>query len=221
MCGRYVLHTSRSQLAIAFGIDRPVGDVAPRYNITPGTQITLITAPSPGSDWPVSIGFGTWGFRPAWANDKAPRPINARAETVATSRYFRDAFAHRRALIPADGWYEWQRDEDGRKQPFYTHRRNGEPLMFAGLWEPTGAGTDCTCLIITQPAAPELAHIHDRMPVALDPGCWWDWLDPAITDRQTIRAAARQLEPGELEAFPVGSDVNRPANDRPELLHAI
>lgn len=219
MCGRFALHTGVSEIAAVLGIEAPVGDAAARYNVAPGSRIFLVIAPS--EDNAVTFSSGTWGFRPASAGERVPRPINARAETVATSRYFSGAFAHRRALIPADGWYEWRLEEGGRKQPYYFSRRDGQPLMFAGLWEPTSSGTDRTCLIITQPAAQEFASIHHRMPVVLDPACWRDWLDAERTSREAIRTAARALGSGELQAFPVGGEVNRPTNNGPGLIEPL
>jgi putative SOS response-associated peptidase YedK len=218
MCGRFALHTPRSRIASRyFNLQFPVGDIHSSYNITPGIQITTVHATS---DEPVSFGFSHWGFHPPWAKEDAPTPINIRAEKAATSPYFRSAFAHRRCLIPANGWYEWRKTESG-KQPYYITLRNPEPndvLFLAGLWEPTGEGTETCCAILTEPVSPAFAFIHDRQPVVLDPECRWQWLDPGLSDRDKIRKVARRLDPDRLIAYPVSTRVNRPANDDPSLI---
>lgn len=130
------------------------------------------------------------------------------------------ASAHRRCLIPANGWYEWRRTESG-KQPYYITLKDPEAdelVFFAGLWKPGGEGIDTCCAILTEPVAPAFAFIHDRQPLVLDPECRWQWLDPKITDRETVRAIARRLDPNRLEAYPVSARVNRPANDDAALI---
>lgn len=223
MCGRFALYTPHEAIAARLGSPWSAGDAAARYNIAPGTPIALIRQASPErrrDGVPYEIKFARWGFRPAGVADEgAPAPINARAETVATSRYFREAFAHRRGLVPADGWYEWRVGPDGRKRPYYIRRADGAPLLFAAIWAPTEDGSSC-CAILTQPARKEIAHIHDRMPVALDESCWRDWLDPSVTDRAEIRRIARPLQAA-LEAYPVSTSVNAPANDGPALIEPV
>ncbi len=221
MCGRFALYTPRSRIATRyFDLQLPVGDVHARYNLTPGTQITSILAMP---DMPVSFAFSHWGFRPTWARADAPTPINIRAEKAATSPYFRSAFGRRRCLIPANGWYEWRRTETG-KQPYYLTLKEPEPdevVFFAGLWEPAGAGTETRCAILTEPVSPLFAFIHDRQPVMLDTECRWQWLDPERSDRESIRQAARRLDPHRIIAYPVSTRVNRPDNDDPGLLEPI
>ncbi|AHE97555.1 SOS response-associated peptidase [Thioalkalivibrio paradoxus] len=222
MCGRFALHTPRSRVAARyFDLQLPVGDVHARYNITPGTQITAVLATP---ETPVSFAFSHWGFRPPWAKDDAPTPINIRAEKAATSPYFRSAFAHRRCLVPANGWYEWRRTESG-KQPYYITLKDpadrDEVVFFAGLWEPAGEGAETCCAILTEPVSAPIAFIHDRQPVVLDPECRWSWLDPGISDRETLRRVARRLDPERLVAYPVSTRVNRPANDDPGLVEPI
>jgi putative SOS response-associated peptidase YedK len=221
MCGRFALHTPRSRIATRyFDLQLPVGDVHGRYNITPGVQITSVLATP---ETPVSFAFSYWGFRPSWAKEDAPTPINIRAEKAATSPYFRSAFAHRRCLVPANGWYEWRKTESG-KQPYYITLKDpdrDEVVFFAGLWEPAGEGDDTCCAILTEPVSPAFAFIHDRQPVVLDPERRWQWLDPELSDRDTIRKVARRLDPDRLIACPVSTRVNRPANDDPGLLEPI
>lgn len=221
MCGRFALHTPRSRIATRyFDLQLPIGDVHSRYNVTPGTQITSVLATP---EAPVSFAFSHWGFHPPWAKKDAPTPINIRAEKAATSPYFRAAFAHRRCLIPANGWYEWRKGRTG-KHPYYITLKEPEPdevVFFAGLWEPAGEGANTCCAILTEPVSSAFAFIHDRQPVVLDPECRWQWLDPDLSDRETIRKAARRLDPDRLIAHPVSTRVNRPANDDPALLEPI
>jgi len=218
MCGRFALHTPRSRIASRyFEIQLPIGDVRASYNITPGIQITAVYATP---EAPATFGFSHWGFRPPWAKADAPTPINIRAEKAATSPYFRSAVAHRRCLIPANGWYEWRKTESG-KQPYYITLRDperDEVVFFAGLWEPTGEGTDTCCAILTVPARAPLDRIHVREPLALDVGCLRAWLDPALTDREGVRAAVRRLAESALRAYPVSTEVNRPEHDHEGLL---
>lgn len=223
MCDRFALHTPRSLIARRyFGIQTPIGDVAPTYNNAPETQITMIRAASPRSaERPIEFEYSWWGFRPQWvADNTAPRPINSRAERVATSRYFRTAFVKRRGLVPASGWYEW-RVENGRKQPYYIRRRDGEVLMFAAVYEPTGVEPDTCCAIVTRPAQRAIAYIHDRMPAALDPSCWDDWLDPELTKREEIRQVTKPISRDLLEAYPVSTAVNNTQNRGPRLMERI
>jgi len=221
MCGRFALHTPRSRIASRyFNIQLPVGDVHASYNITPGVQITSVHATA---DDPVSFDFSHWGFHLFWAKEDAPTPINIRAEKAATSPYFRSAFAHRRCLVPANGWYEWRKTESG-KQPYYITLKEGGPdevVFFAGLWEPAGEGTETCCAILTEPVSPPFAFIHDRQPVVLEPECRWQWLDPELSDRDTIRKVARRLDPDRLMAYPVSTSVNSPANDDLSLTEEV
>jgi putative SOS response-associated peptidase YedK len=162
----------------------------------------------------------TWGLVPHWTKDlrAARRPINARAETVATSPMFRDAFARRRALIPAQAFYEWQRTENGSKQPYAIARRDSETLAFAGVWEgwrsPEGEVLRSFAIIVTAANA-TMAPIHDRMPVIVEPPDWPLWLG------ETEGEAASLLHPAAedtLRVWPVSTRVNRPASDDADLL---
>ena len=221
MCGRYSLHAPRSDIASRYQYQEDwLADAMPRYNVAPGTDIALL-AMLEGREGTVSVLMPAhWGFHPPWADAKAPSPINARAEKVATSPYFRHAFQTRRALVPANGWYEWRATEAGDKQPYYITHADGELLMFAGLWEPAGDDR-ATAAIITQPAVNALRHIHPRMPTVLAPDCWASWMDPELTERDQVRKAVRPLSPESLVAYPVSKRVNRPANDDSELIEPV
>ncbi len=221
MCGRFVLYTPPSLIAARyFDLELENAAFDGSYNIAPGRPVMVVR-----SDARNAAGFvpAHWGFRPPWARDDAPVPINIRAEKAATSPYFRSAFAHRRCLIPANGWYEWRRTDAG-KQPFFITLKDADPdavLFFAGLWEERSEGAGSCCAILTEPASSVLAFIHDRQPVVLDPACRWQWLDPGLRERPDIRAATRRLDPARLTAFPVSTRVNRPENDEISLLDPL
>ncbi|MCG5493832.1 SOS response-associated peptidase [Ectothiorhodospira variabilis] len=221
MCGRYALHTACSLIAQRYlDLELTEDNFEPRFNVAPGTLIPVIRMTPDGLP---SLDQCLWGFRPAWAGDDAPRPINARAEKVAVSRYFREAFAHRRCLVPANGWYEWQ--GSGReKQPFYVtlmQQAENEALFFAGIWEPSADNGPDGCAIITEPARPPLSQIHPRQPVVLDPSCLSAWLDPAITERQSIRQWMRRLAPERLTCHPVSQRVNHASHEGMDLIEPV
>lgn len=221
MCGRFDLHARPDTVARAVGAPVPAGgglETARGYNITPGRPILAVQA-DPTSSAPV-VALSDWGFRPEWAGDDAPTPINARAETVAGSRYFREAFARQRCLIPANGWYEWQRT-DGGKQPWYVTAPAEAVIFYAGIWTPSAIHPGQRCAIITEPARGVAASVHPRMPLVLAPECLAAWLDPSLSDRDAIRRTVRRLDPAALAAWPVSTRVNRPAEDDPALIEPL
>ncbi|MEX0384591.1 SOS response-associated peptidase [Spiribacter pallidus] len=215
MCGRFALHASGQQLAEAVGAAQAPA-VESSFNIPPGTAQWVTHADREGGVVFETLG---WGYRPVWAGEDAPQPINARAEKVATSAFFRDAFARYRCLVPASGWFEWQKGESG-KTPFYITAAHG-PLFFAGIYDPPREHSAGSFAIITQPAAAPIRRIHPRMPLVLDPACYSAWLDPDRNTRDAVKAAARALTPTALKAWPVDTRVNRPANDDPGLIEPV
>ncbi|MFC0324659.1 SOS response-associated peptidase [Halomonas organivorans] len=217
MCGRFALYDIprvRRSLRIILGEDFEPLPTSPRYNVCPGTWITAAWHSGEGA--PLALGQLWWGYRPHWATGKAPEPINAKSEGVATSRYFRSAFARHRCLVPADGWYEWLALLDG-KQPHYITRADREPLWLAGIWTERPDGNP-GCAILTEPARGAAAEIHDRMPLALDDDSLAPWLDPHMTDREALRGAVHHLDDELLTHWPVSRRVNRPANDDASLI---
>ena len=220
MCGRFTLSTPAQTLQQVFDLAE-TPDLPPRYNIAPSEAIAAIRLPEPQAGRRLDL--LRWGLVPPWAKepDVGARMINARAETAATNPAFRAAFRRRRCLVPADGFYEWQRLERRNKQPFYIRMRDGSPFAFAGLWEhwegPQGDALE-TCTILTTDPSELVRPVHDRMPVILDPRDWDLWLDPGVQDPARLQPLLRPYPPEQMIAFPVGQGVNNPANDREECV---
>ena len=217
MCGRFILTASGEVLAARFDLPAAL-DLPPRYNVAPGQPIGAVRiAGAGGREWVLL----RWGLVPAWA----PEPktsystINARAETAAEKPAFRQAFRRRRCLIPADGFYEWQAVGKG-KQPYCIAPADGQPLAFAGLWERwerDGQVLESATILVTQANA-LLAPIHDRMPAILDPAAEARWLDPHVTDPAALRPLLVPCPPARLRLWPVGTAVNDPRHEGPDLM---
>lgn len=221
MCGRFSQVGPSAAYAELFGVDdsEPGGPDA-RYNLAPTESAWACAL---GRDGRRHLQVLRWGLVPHWSKgpDSRYSMINARAETVHRKPAYRDAFRHRRCVIPADGFYEWRPLARG-KQPYYIRRKDGRPMAFAGLWEhwkdrESGEVIDSCTIIVTDPN--ELVRpIHDRMPVILEPEAFERWLEPQARDLQALLALLRPA-PGEgLEAYPVSKAVNNPRNDGPELI---
>jgi putative SOS response-associated peptidase YedK len=219
MCGRFTLSTPAQTLQQIFDLSE-TPDLPPRYNIAPSEAIAAIRLPEPQAGHRLDL--LRWGLVPPWAKepDVGARMINARSETAATNPAFRTAFRRRRCLVPADGFYEWQRLER-RKQPFYIRMRDGLPFAFAGLWEhwegPQGDALE-TCTILTTEPSELVRPVHDRMPVILDPQDWDLWLDPTMHEPERLQSLLRPYPAEKMIAFPVGQTVNNPANDHEECI---
>jgi putative SOS response-associated peptidase YedK len=217
MCGRFTLATTTpSELRGRFPLGESV-EIRPRFNAAPGDELLSVV---------VREGAATgellrWGFVPPWAKDPSVgfKMINARAETVAEKPAYRDAFARRRCLIVADGFYEWQRD--GARQPFHITRADGAPFAFAGLrtaWkDPRTEQWLRSCTIVTTQANAAIASIHPRMPVILERADEEAWLDPG-TPPEHLHALLRPLPVEETAARPVSKAVNDARYDGPECL---
>ncbi|TAL13361.1 MAG: SOS response-associated peptidase [Frankiales bacterium] len=217
MCGRYASSRDARDLASAFEVEEPPEEVLPpSWNVAPTDPVYAVLERG-GSRL---LKVVRWGLVPSWAKDRkgAARLINARRETVTSTPAFRTAYARRRCLLPADGYYEWQVD-GGRKQPWFLTGQDGEPLAMAGLyevWAPAGGERLWTCTVITTDAADELGHIHDRTPLLVPRGDWGRWLDPEVEDPgQDLLVPAVG---GRLDAWPVSSAVGDVRNDGPELV---
>lgn len=226
MCGRYSLTTPVDSLSEAFGFsERP--NLEARVNIAPSQEIAAVRIPE--DEDTRHFAWLRWGLIPAWAKeaDSGNRMINARAETLAEKPSFRDAFARRRCLIPADGFYEWK-TEGGRKQPYRITRRDGAPFAFAGLWERwiglEQRQTIESCSIITTGANDLLKPIHHRMPVILAAPDFDAWLDPGRVGTKPGEAVQNLLKPCGSEnwiAYPVSPRINSPANDEASLMEPV
>ncbi|MFZ1536325.1 MAG: SOS response-associated peptidase [Chromatiaceae bacterium] len=215
MCGRYALFQSADTLTRIFDLAESV-DLAPRYNITPGTAIPVIRRSPAG---PSVLHLLHWGLVPRWSRDPAiwARLINARAESAMAKPSFRTAFHQRRCLIPADGFFEWQR-QGQTKQPFFFSASDGQVLALGGLWEswqtPDGGLLRSTC-ILTTAANGCVASVHDRMPLMLAPAAWRRWLAGTAAEAMALLAPAPEAT---LRAWPVSQRVNRVQEDGPGLI---
>jgi len=218
VCGRYSLATSGDELVETFDVPPLAFDHAPRYNIAPGQEAPVVGADRHGR----RMGTMAWGLVPAWAGPGGRRFVNARGETAATTRSFRDAFAHRRCLVPADGFYEWRR-ETGTKVPFWFHPARGGVLALAGIWErwsPPGRLPHHGFALLTVEANGDVADVHDRMPVLLDRSAWDVWLrgDASLDQVTSLVVPA---PPGTLAGYRVSSRVNGTSHDDPGLVEAV
>lgn len=221
MCGRYVASSPTSVLAAYFEVDEVAAETeGPNFNVAPTDPVPAVAVSSGGVR---RLGLYRWGLVPSWSKSAAggARMINARAETVLAKPAFRAAFARRRCLLPADGFYEWARPPDGPKQPWFVHRADGAPLAMAGLWEVwrNEAGDLLrTCSVITTGANGLMAPIHDRMPVLIDPDRWGRWLDRANEDLAELATLLVPPDDRLLERYRVSTLVNSVRNNGPELL---
>ncbi len=258
MCGRFVSARKRAELLAEFRVERDRVteslELQPDYKVAPTKPVyAVLTRAARGSgdagrsapdadgqardssseqDVARELRVVRWGLVPSWAKDLSigSRMINARVETVDSKPAFRRAFARRRCLLPADGFYEWQAvEEDGktRKQPYFIHRADGGVLAFAGLyeiWRDKSLPEDhpdawvWTAVIITTRAEDEVGRIHDRMPMVIEPDRWEDWLDPGDTDPARVRALLAPAAAGGLATYPVATDVNAVRNNGPRLI---
>ena len=216
MCGRYTLASPTERLAEEFGLDGTSVELAPNYNVAPTQGVAAVL--EEGGQRRLEV--LRWGLIPPWADDPGigSRMINARSETAPGKPSFRRAFRERRCLIPADGFYEWQRT-NGAKQPYYIHMEDGRPFAFAGLWESwsKGEGEIRTCTILTTGANALVGEVHDRMPVILAHDAYDVWLDP-VSERDELTGLLAPYPEDEMEAYPVSRFVNSPSNNDPRCI---
>jgi putative SOS response-associated peptidase YedK len=217
MCGRYAITSAPEAIRRLFGyVDQP--NFPPRYNVAPTQPIPIVRL----VDGKRRFALVRWGLVPSWVKDPKAFAllINARGESVNDKPAFRDAMKYRRCLIPADGFYDWQRQRRGGR-PFYVSRKGGGPFAFAGLWEtwsgPNGEEIE-TAVIVTTAASRAIAHIHERMPVMLEPEAFDLWLDCAKVDAQTASALIAPADDERLQLHEVSASVNAVANDDASLI---
>ena len=217
MCGRYTLSSTPARINVRFEVTIDT-HWKPSYNVAPGTDVLIIHDDAGDGG---RIGEAAyWGFTPSWYKpDKpAPRPINARAEGLSGKPMFRNAFAKRRCLVPANGFYEWKALANG-KQPWLIRMEDGDVFAFAGIFEPGNetTGNRPSCAIVTTAANDLMRPIHARMPVILDADDYAAWLDP----QQQATALEPLLRPRPLNnfvAFPVSRRVNNTKNNDESLI---
>ena len=222
MCGRFAQQRPASELAEIFAAEPLADDLGPQYNVAPTDEALVVVQREDRR----AITAYRWGLVPHWATDAkvANRAFNARAETVATSPLFADAFRRKRCLVPVDAFYEWKRTA-GARQPYAIGREDGEPLVLAGLWsgwrDPAADAVRRTFTIITTTPNSAIANLHDRMPVILPPDAWDRWLDPAPPDPGELLGLLQPFEDVRLDIRPVARLVNDVRNEGPELLERI
>ncbi|WP_366656499.1 SOS response-associated peptidase [Fodinicurvata sp. EGI_FJ10296] len=236
MCGRYVITSPERALREAFDLDGVITGISPRYNVAPGQTVPIVVSmvgpedPQDGGAGGRSLREAQWGFAPRWAKpeSKMPRPINARGESVADKPMFRDAFRRSRCLVPMDGFYEWSR-LSGPKRPYLIGRADGRMMAVGGLVgeraEPdaesgpesrpvSAGGSRLSLAIVTTQAVGDVASLHDRMPLILEPDDFEAWL------HGPVELAADLIRPSSiaLSIRPVSLRVNAVRNDDPSIL---
>jgi putative SOS response-associated peptidase YedK len=222
MCGRFALYSDPFTLARRFETDAPP-ELRPRYNVAPSQNIPIVREVGEKR----RFAMARWGLVPHWAKDVkiGYSMINARAETMAEKPAFRNAFRHRRCLIPADGFYEWQAIAGSKvKQPWFIVLGDSEPMAFAGLWEqwrtPEGEELESCSIIVTE-ANEIMRPIHERMPVILAPDDWNAWLGTESRDIQALQNLLKPYPAEDMVAWPVSTKVNSPRNDSVECVEAL
>jgi len=219
VCGRFALALGPRQFRLRFGCPPPPG-WRPRWNVTPDAEIVIVHAPAPGLR---EAAWARWGLvRPGGhGRGRGALVINARIETVAGRPLFRRALARDRVLVPASGFYEWQKAPRGPARPFFVRRRDGLPLALAAVRSerrlPDGR-TVAAVAILTREAVAGLRSVHPRMPVPVPPECWETWLDPDRTGGDALAAALVPPVEAELEWYEVSRRVNDPREDDADLV---
>jgi putative SOS response-associated peptidase YedK len=224
MCGRFTLILEPEAIQNELNVGVFPSDYKPRFNIAPSQPVAVVTNPQTRA-----IQWFRWGLIPSWAKDTAigNRMINARAETLAEKPAFKTALSRRRCIILADGFYEWNQTEGMAKKgktPYWFHLTSGKPFAFAGLWDtwhsPGGEETILSCTLITTSANEHVARFHDRMPVILDQGHVWNWLDPQASQTD-VSALLKPYPADQMTSHPVSNLVNSPGNDNPQCIEPI
>ncbi len=222
MCGRYVLIADPNliQQSLDWPVSSPV-NFAPRYNIAPTQLAPVIT-----NEHPHELSFFRWGLIPSWAKEEAigNKMINARADGIADKPSYRSAFKRRRCIVPASGFYEWQKGAGKTKTPMYIQVKDQDVFAIAGLWEvwhnANGDQID-TFTIITTDANAFMQPIHDRMPVILHKKDYEQWLDPKEVPASTLLPLLKPFDADQMTAYEVSRAVNTPSIDEPQLIEPV
>jgi putative SOS response-associated peptidase YedK len=225
MCGRYSIYESMDHYLKALAPEQLVingYDLWPieRFNVAPTSRVEIIRPVEQG----LSIDKVRWGWSPFWAKGKRPDPINARVETVMTGKFFKELWPNGRALVPANGWFEWVKDpaDPKKKQPYFITLEDQEPMFFAGLaqvhpgLEPDGQDG---FVIITAASDQGMIDIHDRKPLVLAPAHAREWIDPGTSPQRAAQIAVEHCRPvEEFHWYPVGKDVGNVRNQGRQLI---
>ncbi|MBQ35235.1 MAG: hypothetical protein CME04_02495 [Gemmatimonadaceae bacterium] len=220
MCGRFTLHHSTEDVAERFAVEQTLLELKPRYNIAPSQPVAAVIQGESRVLQELK-----WGLVPSWARDPGigNRLINARAETLADKPAFRTAFTRSRCLIPASGYFEWQRS--GRlRTPMLLHRAGGEPFAIAGLyerWQTPEEGILRSCTIITTAPNEVAGGVHDRMPAILTAGGAEIWMDRELTDVDALSRVLRPYPLSDLILHPVSDRVNKAGDDDATMIDPV
>jgi putative SOS response-associated peptidase YedK len=220
MCGRYGIQSSERELLSRFDLEKIAEQIPMSFNVAPGATMPVVVKQSPNS-----LELMRWGLVPRWAKDldHGLKTINARAETVAEKPMYRKLLGSQRCLVPASGFYEWQKTPKG-KQPYWIRLQSGELFAFAGLWDtwhdPEGGELHTYTIITCAPNA-LMEPIHNRMPVILRRDDEEAWLDPDTVESERLLLLLRPYAAAEMEAWPVSRAVNNPRADSPNLTSPI
>jgi putative SOS response-associated peptidase YedK len=226
-CGRYTLHQTPAQLAKRYNVAKAPADIRENYNVAPGQIMPVVVE----EDGKTTIELMKWGLIPSWSKDPkiGYRLINARDDTIFEKPVWRSVILKKRCLIPADGFYEWQKIEENagakkHKQPFYIHPKQTGIFSFAGVWESWKDAEDKewkTYSIVTTEPNKEMRDIHNRMPVILPPEDESSWLDVSRTKREQVEPFLLPYHDNGLEVYKVTQDVNSTANNSKHLIAAL
>jgi len=222
MCGRFGFYElsyfieQLRQLSLPFD-EAPGFSYRQSWNITPESPVVALL----GDHGRYTLDTARWGLIPHWATVMPKvRPINARADSLATKPFFRHMLNRHHCIVPASGFYEWKTLSGSTKEPWYIHRRDGQPMAMAGLWDewtPPGppSAPIVSCTIITTEANPEMKAIHSRMPVILEQKEWKSWLESGNPAALKLLDAS---DAGALELYQVSTRVNNPRNNNPSCI---
>ena len=218
MCGRFALSTPIETIAasIDLQLSQEVMDFNPNWNIAPSSSAPIVVQSKADASTAQGRTLRTmrWGFRPSWAKPSTREPINARSETVLHKPMFRSAFMERRAVVPANGWYEWMTTPQG-KVPWYHQRSDGELALFAAVWErwQDESRTLHSFALLTQEANEDCSEVHNRMPVLISANDMEGWFDEGMLPPPTPK--------GTITRYPVSRDINRPGINHPGLVEPL
>ena len=222
MCGRFASFSSTDDIARAFAVELVLQGAAPSWNVAPTHEVSVVVeAVDEDQSAPLrTLRTARWGFVPSWATSiSGPPLINARAETLVSKPSFRAAAKRHRAIVPANGYYEWTGTR-AAKVPFFLHASDDGLLGFAGVYDWWRVADEwlCSVAIVTRPATDTLGHIHDRMPLVVPSDLVDAWLDPSLTSADGVDALLHSIPDPDLAPRRVGPEVGSVRNDHPGLI---